>query len=156
MANTCNNYARFNHPDPVQLKRLIDAGVTGNLFREFVPMGADNSWQACRALWGVKWEADVSKMEITFKVPCVITVEFETANSAPCEFYHSMAQMGWKITAWYWVNYGEGCGRIVAHCGQDLEVDYCNDPLINITCAADVNRALLLDQDLEPYDDVTY
>lgn len=146
MSIDCYNHVVFHHTDTEQCERLVKASMYGNLFREFVPMHPDNSWESCRHLWGVKWDARVGKVIID-KSLGNITVQFTTANGPPIQFMEHMMQESWKIGGYWWVT-SESCGRYWSDDSLELHEDVCKEPLIDIHSPADVDHAIRLEQDL--------
>lgn len=149
MPNWCHNSALFTHPDPIQLDRLIRAASHNMLFREFVPMTDDRSWEACKALWGVKWEADCEHHERMSDANTVL-IKFDTAWCEPQRFYHTMESMGWQIQAWFWVLDGSGsCGR-----RWNGVTENCSAPF-DICSTSDVDLALRLKDQLDMLENET-
>jgi hypothetical protein len=110
MPNWCENRVTFTHEDPAQIKKIETAFKSdGGLFSGFFPVPEgyheDGRWHGwCNANWGTKWdvnERDCCYIENDTTDPNKIQLYFETAWSPPIEFYQSMLELGFSISAYY-------------------------------------------------------
>ena len=110
MPNWCFNIVTFTHDDPAMINR-IESGFKREgdhgLFSEFFPLpegheqsGAWYNW--CSANWGTKWDISESNGNyIEDRTENSIRLYFDSAWSPPIEFYQSMLELGFGISAYY-------------------------------------------------------
>ena len=131
MPNYCYNRLTLRHADPALINRAATAFKAGKLLDEFVPVpkelrdtvsgsyaagyarelhefqqnlnikyfGFRNWYDFCCANWGTKW--DVSG-EVISEESNLLVVEFESAWSPPLDFYGTIQNLGFEVTAYYW------------------------------------------------------
>jgi hypothetical protein len=131
MPNYCYNRLTLRHADPALINRAATAFKAGKLLDEFVPVpqelrdtvsgsyaagyarelhefqqnlnikyfGFRNWYHFCCANWGTKWEVSG---EVISEEPNLLVVEFESAWSPPLEFYGTIQNLGFEVTAYYW------------------------------------------------------
>ena len=102
MPNWCFNQATFSHKDTALVERISKA-VDRGLFSEFFPIPAsekDNWYDWNCENWGTKWDVMNATYDMT-EDKTQITLEFNTAWSAPIAFYQKMSELGFTIEALY-------------------------------------------------------
>lgn len=135
MANWCNNYAIFVHPDADYVAAIVDEFNISPLSddrearpfnmihpnphepdtEEYVDWNIEN--------WGVKWEPEVLKVEYDSQYnPNKLKVSFVTGWGPPIDLYEYMVSDDWDVEAMYHESVGQFVGQFKE--GQDFFYEY--------------------------------
>lgn len=106
MPNWCSNNLVVQHTDPEMIKKLETSmrskEENGGLFASFLPQPKDvKNWYDWRLEnWGTKWDVNALDPDISHEGRR-LQVQFETAWGPPIHFYEHLAELGFKVRAYY-------------------------------------------------------
>ncbi len=109
MPNWCMNTVTLTHNDINMINRAIESSNNNRLFNEFVPRPSieEDNWYDWNLInWGTKWDM-TSFDEVESDGTNSISISFQTAWCPPIEFYNSLIEQGFEVSAYY---YEGGCG----------------------------------------------
>ena len=124
MPNWCSNSVELKHEDPTKITWIEAAAGSAEFMNTIVPRPItenDNWYEWNVANWGTKWDVDV---EITSQDQNSITFYFDSAWSPPIEFYKSLEEMGFEVSATYYEPGGAFVGKYSD--GEDDYYEYGN------------------------------
>lgn len=158
MPNWCENILIVGHGDQKMLSRFRRGYESGDLGQEFLPMPAeyhkDEKWHAWRTThWGTKWafgqgDHGWPPVEVDGKVE----VRFDTAWSAPFEFYLELRRLGYDINATFYEPGMCLCGGVLDDESRVFSIDCWNPTCVRRFIDRDLVELFAID-DGSLYDD---
>jgi hypothetical protein len=161
MPNWCQNTVTFTHQDATQLNRLVEAGNSGKLFNEFVPvpkslckniirLGDKRRFRRFNRIetrnvkkfgYSNSYYFCKANWGTKWDADCFtlydggvghVKVGFNTANTPPIEFYNQMVELGFGVDAFYYEGGNCYCGEYCDGSYTDYEWDDLESAKANI------------------------
>ena len=153
MPNWNSNVVTFRHENTEQIKKLIEATESENLFNTFVsrPIDQEDNWYDWNVNnWGTKWECDSA--EQISRDDNSVKLAFLTAWSPPIEFYTAMEELGFEVEAFYYEPGMGFCGQY--YMGSDQFFEIRGDSYwIEDNIPEEINKAFEISENVREYEE---
>lgn len=154
MPNWCQNVVTLHHSDVNMINRAVTAYNEDKLFNEFVPCPPEeeeNWYNWSLSNWGTKWEArsadNVERIDTN-----TIQLFYETAWAPPIEFYNSMLEQGFQVSAYYYEPGMNFCGHYDIDYNDEYSIDG-NSEWVENNIPEDINDIFGISESMKEWEE---